>query len=75
VVTGADGGLSLVTAQELAPAGAHVLLAALDQDKAGSAEGQIPQASTEIVPVDVGWLASVRKAADETSAPTSASTC
>jgi NAD(P)-dependent dehydrogenase (short-subunit alcohol dehydrogenase family) len=69
VITGANGGLGLVTAHELARAGAHVVLAARDQDKARTADAQIrarnPQASTEIVPVDLGSLASVRKAADQ----------
>jgi NAD(P)-dependent dehydrogenase (short-subunit alcohol dehydrogenase family) len=68
VVTGANGGLGLVTAHELARAGAHVVLAARDQTKAGTAEGQIrartPQASTEIVPLDLGSLASVAEAAE-----------
>jgi NAD(P)-dependent dehydrogenase (short-subunit alcohol dehydrogenase family) len=69
VITGANGGLGLVTAHELARAGAHVVLAARDQDKARTADAQIrarnPQASTEIVPVDLGSLASVKKAADQ----------
>jgi len=68
VVTGANGGLGLVSAHELAAKGAHVVLAARDQDKARTAEEQIrartPQASTEIVPLDLGSLASVTSAAD-----------
>ncbi|TFV62068.1 UNVERIFIED_ORG: SDR family NAD(P)-dependent oxidoreductase [Bacillus sp. AZ43] len=68
VVTGANGGLGLVTAQELAAHGAHVVLAARDQDKARTADDRIhsrtPAASTEIVELDLGSLASVRKAAD-----------
>ena len=67
VVTGANGGLGLVTAHELAAKNAHVVLAARDQDKATAAEGQIqarrPGASTEIVPLDLGSLASVQEAA------------
>jgi NAD(P)-dependent dehydrogenase (short-subunit alcohol dehydrogenase family) len=67
VVTGANGGLGLVTAHELARAGAHVVLAARDQAKAQTAEEQIhartPRASTEIVPLDLGSLASVATAA------------
>jgi NAD(P)-dependent dehydrogenase (short-subunit alcohol dehydrogenase family) len=69
VITGANGGLGLVTAHQLARAGAHVVLAARDQDKARTADAQIrarnPQASTEIVPVDLGSLVSVQKAADQ----------
>lgn len=67
VVTGANGGLGLVTAQELAAKGAHVVMAARDQDKARTAEQRIhdrsPAASTEIVPLDLGSLASVADAA------------
>jgi len=67
VVTGANGGLGLVTAHELARAGAHVVLAARDQVKAAAAEEQIrartPLASVEIVPLDLGSLASVSTAA------------
>jgi NAD(P)-dependent dehydrogenase (short-subunit alcohol dehydrogenase family) len=69
VVTGANGGLGLVTAHELAAKGAHVVMAARDQDKAGAAEEQIhartPAASTEIVPLDLGSLASVAHAAEQ----------
>lgn len=68
VVTGANGGLGLVTAHELAAKGAHVVMAARDQEKARTAEEQIhartPQASTEVVPLDLGSLASVQEAAD-----------
>jgi NAD(P)-dependent dehydrogenase (short-subunit alcohol dehydrogenase family) len=68
VVTGANGGLGLVTASELAAKGASVVMAARDQDKARTAEEQIrartPSASTEIVPLDLGSLASVKEAAD-----------
>jgi NAD(P)-dependent dehydrogenase (short-subunit alcohol dehydrogenase family) len=72
VVTGANGGLGLVTAHELARAGAHVVLAARDQTKAIAAEEQIrartPQASVEIVPLDLGSLDSVATAADTITA-------
>ncbi|UOY00421.1 oxidoreductase [Blastococcus sp. PRF04-17] len=67
VVTGANGGLGLVTAHELAGAGAHVVLAARDQAKATTAEEQIharnPRAETEIVPLDLGSLKSVTDSA------------
>src|SRR3954451_6464880 len=69
VVTGGNGGLGLVCAHELAAKGAHVVLAARDQDKARTAEKQIharnERASTEIVPLDLGSLASVASAAEQ----------
>ncbi|MEN8161198.1 MAG: oxidoreductase, partial [Myxococcota bacterium] len=68
VVTGANGGLGLETARALARAGAHVIMAARDQEKAAAAEKSIqeelPAASLRIVPLDLGSLASVRGAAD-----------
>ncbi len=68
VVTGANGGLGLETARALAGAGAHVVMAARDQDKARAAEKSIleshPRASLEVVPLNLGSLASVREAAD-----------
>ena len=68
VVTGANGGLGLETARELARAGAHVVMAARDQDKAAGARDDIaatvPAASLEVVELDLGDLASVRTCAD-----------
>lgn len=68
VVTGANGGLGLETARALAAAGAHVVMAARDQDKAARAKADIraglPDAKLEVVPLDLGSLASVRAAAD-----------
>ncbi len=68
VVTGANGGLGLETARALAGAGAHVVMAARDQEKAVAAEKSIhathPGAALEVVPLDLGSLASVRQAAD-----------
>lgn len=67
VVTGANGGLGLETAKVLAGKGAHVVMAARDQDKARTARDQIlaqhPEASLEIVELDLGSLASVERAA------------
>jgi NAD(P)-dependent dehydrogenase (short-subunit alcohol dehydrogenase family) len=66
VVTGANGGLGLETARALAHAGAHVVMAARDQFKAASAETSIREqgdVSLEVVPLDLGSLASVREAA------------
>lgn len=68
VVTGANGGLGLQTARALATAGAHVVMAARDQEKAAAAEAEIrsatPTASVAIVPLDLASLESVRSAAD-----------
>ena len=68
VVTGANGGLGLETAAALAGAGAHVVMAARNQAKAESARQEIlaahPDASLEIVQLDLGDLDSVRSASD-----------
>lgn len=68
VVTGANGGLGLETARALARAGAHVVMAARDQSKAAAARedlaGTVPDASLEVVELDLGSLASVRACAD-----------
>ena len=67
VVTGANGGLGLVTARELAANGAHVVMAVRNQEKAAGAAGQIragvPDASLELVALDLSSQASVREAA------------
>ncbi|MGI8792466.1 MAG: oxidoreductase, partial [Acidimicrobiales bacterium] len=69
VVTGANGGLGLETAIGLAGAGAHVIMAVRNQEKATEAQAGIirrqPSASTRLVPLDLGDLTSVRQAADE----------
>jgi NAD(P)-dependent dehydrogenase (short-subunit alcohol dehydrogenase family) len=68
VVTGANGGLGLETARALAAAGAHVAMAARNQAKASEAEASIragsPDASLQVVELDLGSLASVRAAAE-----------
>lgn len=68
VVTGANGGLGLETADALAAKGAHVLMAVRDQDKAAAAVDRIraatPGARLDLVPLDLASLASVREAAD-----------
>ena len=68
VVTGANGGLGVETASVLASKGARVVMAVRDQDKAASAAARIrqetPEASLELVDLDLGSLASVRSAAD-----------
>src|SRR3954465_3019035 len=67
VVTGANGGLGLETSRALAAAGAHVVMAARNQEKAAEAVEDIrrglPEASLELVELDLGSLASVRDAA------------
>jgi NAD(P)-dependent dehydrogenase (short-subunit alcohol dehydrogenase family) len=69
VVTGANGGLGLETTLGLAGAGAHVVMAARNQTKAADAEVAVraahPDASLEIVELDLGSLASVQSAAEE----------
>ncbi len=66
VVTGANGGLGLETTRALAEAGAHVVMAARNQDKAAAAEANIraeaPDVSLHIVPLDLGSLASIKDA-------------
>ncbi|HDH03790.1 MAG TPA: SDR family NAD(P)-dependent oxidoreductase [Actinobacteria bacterium] len=67
IVTGANGGLGLEIAKGLAGAGAHVVMAARNQDKAKSAHNEIltahPDAQLEITELDLGSLASVERAA------------
>jgi NAD(P)-dependent dehydrogenase (short-subunit alcohol dehydrogenase family) len=71
VVTGANGGLGLVTARALAGAGAHVVMAARDQGKATAAAANVvathPSASIEMVELDLGSLESVATAARQIS--------
>ncbi len=69
VVTGANGGLGLEVAKGLAGAGAHVVMAARNQEKAAEARDEIiaahPDASLEIVELDLASLDSVEQAADQ----------
>jgi len=68
VVTGANGGLGLETSRALARAGAHVVMAARNQEKAEAAvadiRGHVPNASLEVVSLDLGSQASVREAVE-----------
>jgi NAD(P)-dependent dehydrogenase (short-subunit alcohol dehydrogenase family) len=68
VVTGANGGLGLETSRALAASGAHVVMAARNPEKAAAAAADIrdgvPEASLELVPLDLGAQASVREAAE-----------
>jgi NAD(P)-dependent dehydrogenase (short-subunit alcohol dehydrogenase family) len=69
VVTGANGGLGLETARQLAAKGAHVVLAVRNQEKAEAALREIrtgaPDASLELVALDLASQASVRAAAEQ----------
>ena len=68
VVTGANSGLGLVTARELARAGARVIFTARDEDKAESARSTIaeaaPDAELEPRTLDLADLGSVRSFAE-----------
>jgi NAD(P)-dependent dehydrogenase (short-subunit alcohol dehydrogenase family) len=65
VVTGANSGLGLATARELARAGASVVLAVRDPAKGETAAGRIraemPGAGVEVAPLDLADLGSVRE--------------
>jgi NAD(P)-dependent dehydrogenase (short-subunit alcohol dehydrogenase family) len=69
VVTGANGGLGLETARQLAAKGAHVVMAARDQERAAAAVADIraatPDASLEVIALDLASQASVRAAAGQ----------
>jgi NAD(P)-dependent dehydrogenase (short-subunit alcohol dehydrogenase family) len=64
-VTGANSGLGLVTARELARAGAQVIGTSRDPEKGAAAAAEIgrevPQAQLEMWPLDLADLSSVRE--------------
>ena len=64
VITGANSGIGLVTARELARVGAHVVLAVRDQERGRTAAASIT-GSTEVRHLDLADLASVRAFAHE----------
>jgi len=72
VVTGANGGLGLETARQLAAKGAHVVMAVRNQKKAEAAVDEIrssaPDAALELVALDLASQASVRAAAEQIAA-------
>lgn len=69
VVTGANGGLGLETARQLAAKGARVVMAVRNQEKAAAAVDEIrasvPDAALELVALDLASQASVRAAAKQ----------
>jgi NAD(P)-dependent dehydrogenase (short-subunit alcohol dehydrogenase family) len=68
VVTGSNGGLGLETARALAAAGAHVVMAARNPEKADAAVADIKRTvsdpSLELVALDLASQASIRAAAE-----------
>ena len=68
VVTGANSGLGLVTARELARAGAHVVLGCRNLEKGGRATEEIRRgvrgAEVEVASLDLADLSAVRSFAD-----------
>ncbi|WP_328452735.1 oxidoreductase [Streptomyces sp. NBC_00386] len=71
VVTGANSGLGLVTARELARGGARVVLACRSETRGREAAeriaAEVPAAEVEFARLDLGDLASVREFADSFS--------
>jgi NAD(P)-dependent dehydrogenase (short-subunit alcohol dehydrogenase family) len=69
LITGASSGLGLAASAELAAAGRHVILACRSAERgrtaAATVRKRIPDASVEVLGLDLASLASVRSAANE----------
>ena len=68
VVTGASSGIGRATARALAAAGAHVVLAVRDEARGAAVAAESP-GRTEIRPLDLGDLASIRRFAADWDGP------
>ncbi|MCC3275138.1 MULTISPECIES: SDR family NAD(P)-dependent oxidoreductase [unclassified Arthrobacter] len=72
VITGATAGIGYFAAEQLAGAGAHVVLASRSADKLGAAQASIrnyvPEASLSAVVIELGSFASVDAAAGKIAA-------
>lgn len=79
MVTGANSGLGLVTARELARTGARVVLACRNLTKGEAArreiEAAVPGAVLELEELDLSSLDSVRAFAERFAPATTASIC
>lgn len=68
VITGGNVGIGLETARGLAKLGAHILIACRDAARAAHARAElkrsVPQGTIEVVPLDLGSLASVQRCAE-----------
>lgn len=68
VITGGNVGIGLETARGLAKLGAHVVIACRDAARAAHARSElkrsVPNATIEVVELDLGSLASVKRCAD-----------
>ena len=64
VVTGANSGIGLIAARELARAGGHVVLAVRDTARGDQAAASI-EGSTEVRRLDLADLTSVREFAEQ----------
>lgn len=73
VVTGANSGIGFETSKALAGRGARVFLACRNVDRGREAQARIraahPGAETEVLPLDLASLASVRRFADRFPSP------
>ncbi|MFG2047970.1 oxidoreductase [Micromonospora sp. NPDC048935] len=65
VITGGNSGIGFETARVLAARGASVVLACRDRDRAAAAAAALPGGNVTIVDLDLGSLASIRRAAEE----------